>query len=87
MVMILAFLRRLLAGLLSSFLLRGHRAHHLSCRTGPLGRAYLAKNTGLLRQSCLRWSRGREAGRAMLTTFNSHWICCPVSGDHHFVGI
>jgi len=40
--------------LLSCFLLRGHSAHHLSCRTGPLGRAYLASSAGSLRQADLR---------------------------------
>jgi len=29
-------------------------AHHLSCRTGPPGRAYLATSAGLLRQICMR---------------------------------
>src|ERR1051326_4478244 len=43
LVMIQLFLLRgLLSSLLRSFLLRSHPAHHLSCRTGPHGRAYLA---------------------------------------------
>jgi len=36
------------------------KAHHLSCRTGPPGRAYLAKNAGSLRQTCWRGWWGGE---------------------------
>src|SRR5712691_11010795 len=48
---VLSLLRRLLTTLLTTLFLSGHRAHHLSCRTGPPGRAYLAKRAGSLRQT------------------------------------
>jgi len=55
------FLLRRLFRLLRCFLLSGHSVHHLSCRTGPLGRAYLALRAGSLRQTfCLG---GGDLGR------------------------
>ena len=42
-------------------------AHHLSCRTGPPGRAYLATSAGLLRQICMR-SSGKTGGWGGETT-------------------
>jgi hypothetical protein len=45
-------------------------AHHLSCRTGPPGRAYLATRAGLLRQIGMRGSgeTGDAAGRRLAMT-------------------
>jgi hypothetical protein len=56
-------------------------AHHLSCRTGPHGRAYLANNAGSLRQT---EALVGGAKKQLLMTFNIHCAFNPASGDHHF---
>ena len=44
-------------------------AHHLSCRTGPPGRAYLATSAGVFRQICMRSSgEGDGVGRRLPMT-------------------
>ena len=56
----------------------------LSCRTGPHGRAYLAKHTGFLRQTD---RMGDGVGIGETTTFNIHRtfeVVFPVRGDHRF---
>jgi hypothetical protein len=57
---------------------------YLSCRTGPHGRAYLAKHTGFLRPTVRVWI---AAGIGETTTFNIHRtfeVVFPVRGDHRF---
>ena len=83
---LLFLLRSLLTALLGTTLfLCGHTLHHLSCRTGPHGRAYLAKNAGSLRPTDFRvWV---AAGMGGTTTFNIHRsfeVVCPVPGGHRF---
>ena len=46
MVMIYLFFEDFLLDFLEAFFFAATSAHHLSCRTGPPGRAYLAKGAG-----------------------------------------
>ena len=68
---LLLFRRFLAAGLLGTFgrLFASHSVHHLSCRTGPPGRAYLAKNAGRIRQTVFRVLENRWKTEGT-TTFN-----------------
>jgi hypothetical protein len=72
------------AGFLADFFFAAIKLTYLSCRTGPHGRAYLAKSAGLLRP-IFRGLGAAEIGET--TTFNIHRtfeVVFPVPGDHRF---
>ena len=46
------FFEDFLLDFFAAFFFVAINTHHLSCRTGPPGRAYLAKSAGSLRQTC-----------------------------------
>ena len=67
----------------AAFFFAAIKLTYLSCRTGPHGRAYLAKNAGLLRPIVFRV--GIAAGSEETTTFDIHRsfeVVLPVRGGH-----
>jgi hypothetical protein len=73
------------AGFFAAFFFAAIKLTYLSCRTGPHGRAYLAKNAGLRRPIVFRVCVA--AGSRETTTFNIHRtieVVLPVPGDHRF---